>query len=205
MFFINKNRSFYTFTHLCVFCRDTRRLLEKLVYVPSKDFPVTVVQVASWYLLRHLHAKNDLELMNVSTQLSHTYTGNLFVEIYIHWNTFPTMTSVETTLAHEYRNWNLKLLSSYFCAGRLLWSKLEYTCILSSFHSRSFWSMPKCMEIKDCWNFIHCLSLHPECCKSTMESFYNHVAMSLSTGSTHLKFSFISSLIWNHIKLDIIT
>lgn len=71
MFFINKNRSFYTFTHLCVFCRDTRRLLEKLVYVPSKDFPVTVVQVASWYLLRHLHAKNDLELMNVSTQLSH--------------------------------------------------------------------------------------------------------------------------------------
>ncbi|XP_047446786.1 tetratricopeptide repeat protein 37 [Mugil cephalus] len=44
--------------------RETRRSLEKLVYVPSQDFPVTVVQVASWYLLRHLHAKNDQELMN---------------------------------------------------------------------------------------------------------------------------------------------
>uniref|UniRef100_A0A8C9Y6E9 SKI3 subunit of superkiller complex n=1 Tax=Sander lucioperca TaxID=283035 RepID=A0A8C9Y6E9_SANLU len=47
--------------------RETRRLLERLVY--SQDFPVTVVQVASWYLLRHLHAKNDQELMNVSTHL----------------------------------------------------------------------------------------------------------------------------------------
>lgn len=58
-----------------VFCRETRRLLERLVYVSSQDFPATVVQVASWYLLRHLHAKNDEELMNVSTQLPHTYTG----------------------------------------------------------------------------------------------------------------------------------
>lgn len=46
--------------------RETRRLLERLVYV--QDFPVTVVQVASWYLLRHLHAKNDQELMNVLLQ-----------------------------------------------------------------------------------------------------------------------------------------
>uniref|UniRef100_A0A8C9Y4R4 SKI3 subunit of superkiller complex n=1 Tax=Sander lucioperca TaxID=283035 RepID=A0A8C9Y4R4_SANLU len=46
--------------------RETRRLLERLVY--SQDFPVTVVQVASWYLLRHLHAKNDQELMNVLLQ-----------------------------------------------------------------------------------------------------------------------------------------
>uniref|UniRef100_A0A4W6GAK8 SKI3 subunit of superkiller complex n=1 Tax=Lates calcarifer TaxID=8187 RepID=A0A4W6GAK8_LATCA len=45
--------------------RETRRLLERLVYVSSQDFPVTVVQVASWYLLRHLHAKNDDELINV--------------------------------------------------------------------------------------------------------------------------------------------
>lgn len=43
--------------------RETRRLLERLVYV--QDLPVTVVQVASWYLLRHLHAKNDQELLNV--------------------------------------------------------------------------------------------------------------------------------------------
>lgn len=48
--------------------RETRRLLEKLVYVPSLDVPVTVVQVASWYLLRHLHAKNDEELINVLLQ-----------------------------------------------------------------------------------------------------------------------------------------
>ncbi|XP_069034465.1 tetratricopeptide repeat protein 37 [Embiotoca jacksoni] len=48
--------------------RETRRLLERLVYVPSQDFPVTVVQVASWYLLRHLHAKNDQELLNVLLQ-----------------------------------------------------------------------------------------------------------------------------------------
>lgn len=44
--------------------RDTRRLLEKLVYV-SHSAPVTVVQVASWYLLRHLQSKNDEELIKV--------------------------------------------------------------------------------------------------------------------------------------------
>ncbi|KAM9392610.1 superkiller complex protein 3 [Pholidichthys leucotaenia] len=48
--------------------RETRRLLERLVYVSSQDFPVTVVEVASWYLLRHLHAKNDEELLNVLLQ-----------------------------------------------------------------------------------------------------------------------------------------
>nr|XP_019949487.1 PREDICTED: tetratricopeptide repeat protein 37 [Paralichthys olivaceus] len=48
--------------------RDTRRLLERLVYVSSPDFPVTVVQVASWYFLRHLYAKNDQELINVLLQ-----------------------------------------------------------------------------------------------------------------------------------------
>ncbi|XP_071338724.1 superkiller complex protein 3 [Trachinotus anak] len=48
--------------------RETRRLLERLVYVSSQDFPVTVVQVASWYLLRHLHAKNDQELITVLLQ-----------------------------------------------------------------------------------------------------------------------------------------
>ncbi|TKS78896.1 Tetratricopeptide repeat protein 37 [Collichthys lucidus] len=48
--------------------RETRRLLERLIYVPSQDFPVTVVQVASWYLLRHLHAKNDQELIDVLLQ-----------------------------------------------------------------------------------------------------------------------------------------
>lgn len=51
---------------LCVFCRETRRLLDKLLYFSSQNVPVTVVQVCSWYLLRHLHAKNDEELINVS-------------------------------------------------------------------------------------------------------------------------------------------
>uniref|UniRef100_A0AAV2MSR5 Tetratricopeptide repeat domain 37 n=1 Tax=Knipowitschia caucasica TaxID=637954 RepID=A0AAV2MSR5_KNICA len=44
--------------------RDTRRFLEKLVYV-SHDAPVTVVEVARWYLLRHLRSKNDDELIKV--------------------------------------------------------------------------------------------------------------------------------------------
>uniref|UniRef100_A0A671Y1A5 SKI3 subunit of superkiller complex n=1 Tax=Sparus aurata TaxID=8175 RepID=A0A671Y1A5_SPAAU len=57
--------------------RETRRLLERLVYVPSQEFPVTVVHVASWYLLRHLHTKNDQELMNVST---HTAFLGLFTK-----------------------------------------------------------------------------------------------------------------------------
>ncbi|XP_035022262.1 tetratricopeptide repeat protein 37 isoform X2 [Hippoglossus stenolepis] len=48
--------------------RETRRLLERLVYASSQDLPVTVVQVASWYLLRHLYAKNDPELINVLLQ-----------------------------------------------------------------------------------------------------------------------------------------
>uniref|UniRef100_A0A672JK50 Tetratricopeptide repeat domain 37 n=1 Tax=Salarias fasciatus TaxID=181472 RepID=A0A672JK50_SALFA len=48
--------------------RETRRSLEKLVYARSPDFPGTVAQVASWYLLRHLHAKNDEELLNVLLQ-----------------------------------------------------------------------------------------------------------------------------------------
>ncbi|XP_051923327.1 tetratricopeptide repeat protein 37 [Hippocampus zosterae] len=45
--------------------RETRRLLEKLVYSPSQEFSATVPQVASWYLLRHLHFKNDDELIHV--------------------------------------------------------------------------------------------------------------------------------------------
>uniref|UniRef100_A0A3P8YLR4 Tetratricopeptide repeat domain 37 n=1 Tax=Esox lucius TaxID=8010 RepID=A0A3P8YLR4_ESOLU len=44
--------------------RETRRLLERLVYAPSQAYPETVACVARWYLLRHLHAKDDLELMD---------------------------------------------------------------------------------------------------------------------------------------------
>uniref|UniRef100_A0A8C9VPV1 SKI3 subunit of superkiller complex n=1 Tax=Scleropages formosus TaxID=113540 RepID=A0A8C9VPV1_SCLFO len=44
--------------------RETRRLLERIVYTPSPLQPETVTSVARWYLLRHLHAKDDHELMD---------------------------------------------------------------------------------------------------------------------------------------------
>uniref|UniRef100_A0A8B9JX45 Tetratricopeptide repeat domain 37 n=1 Tax=Astyanax mexicanus TaxID=7994 RepID=A0A8B9JX45_ASTMX len=46
--------------------RETRRLLEKIVYGPCSAEARTVTSVARWYLLRHLHAKDDLELIDVS-------------------------------------------------------------------------------------------------------------------------------------------
>ncbi|MGH0178068.1 UNVERIFIED_CONTAM: hypothetical protein FKN15_076522 [Acipenser sinensis] len=42
--------------------RETRRLLERVVYQPG--YPETVASVARWYLLRHLHAKHDDELID---------------------------------------------------------------------------------------------------------------------------------------------
>uniref|UniRef100_A0A4W4FY58 Tetratricopeptide repeat domain 37 n=1 Tax=Electrophorus electricus TaxID=8005 RepID=A0A4W4FY58_ELEEL len=44
--------------------RDTRRLLEKIVYSPTSRDATTVASVARWYLLRHLHAKDDLQLID---------------------------------------------------------------------------------------------------------------------------------------------
>ncbi|XP_036383792.1 tetratricopeptide repeat protein 37 [Megalops cyprinoides] len=44
--------------------RETRRLLERIVYPSGQAYPETVVSVARWYLLRHLHAKDDQELMD---------------------------------------------------------------------------------------------------------------------------------------------
>ncbi|TSM86011.1 Tetratricopeptide repeat protein 37 [Bagarius yarrelli] len=44
--------------------RDTRRLLEKIVYGSVSGDVKTVAAVARWYLLRHLHAKDDLELID---------------------------------------------------------------------------------------------------------------------------------------------
>nr|XP_014340513.1 PREDICTED: tetratricopeptide repeat protein 37 isoform X1 [Latimeria chalumnae]XP_014340514.1 PREDICTED: tetratricopeptide repeat protein 37 isoform X1 [Latimeria chalumnae]XP_014340515.1 PREDICTED: tetratricopeptide repeat protein 37 isoform X1 [Latimeria chalumnae] len=43
--------------------RETRRLLERVVYQPGHA--ETVRSVARWYLLQHLHAKNDVELIDV--------------------------------------------------------------------------------------------------------------------------------------------
>lgn len=46
-----------------LFFRETRRMLERVVY--QSGFPETVVSVARWYLLRHLYAKDDYELIDV--------------------------------------------------------------------------------------------------------------------------------------------
>ncbi|XP_039575264.1 tetratricopeptide repeat protein 37 isoform X2 [Passer montanus] len=43
--------------------RETRRMLEKVVYQPAN--PETIVSVARWYLLQHLYAKDDCELIDV--------------------------------------------------------------------------------------------------------------------------------------------
>ncbi|XP_072521083.1 superkiller complex protein 3 [Salminus brasiliensis] len=44
--------------------RETRRLLEKIVYGPCSGEAKTVTSVARWYLLCHLHAKDDLQLID---------------------------------------------------------------------------------------------------------------------------------------------
>ncbi|XP_053858483.1 SKI3 subunit of superkiller complex protein isoform X2 [Vidua macroura] len=43
--------------------RETRRMLERVVYQPAN--PETIVSVARWYLLQHLYAKDDCELIDV--------------------------------------------------------------------------------------------------------------------------------------------
>ncbi|XP_068033120.1 superkiller complex protein 3 [Anomalospiza imberbis] len=43
--------------------RETRRMLERVVYQPAN--PETIVSVARWYLLQHLYAKDDYELIDV--------------------------------------------------------------------------------------------------------------------------------------------
>ncbi|XP_068941225.1 superkiller complex protein 3 isoform X1 [Petaurus breviceps papuanus] len=43
--------------------RETRRLLERVVYKPG--YPKSMVSFARWYLLRHLYAKDDYELIDM--------------------------------------------------------------------------------------------------------------------------------------------
>uniref|UniRef100_A0A8C4XJW5 Tetratricopeptide repeat domain 37 n=1 Tax=Falco tinnunculus TaxID=100819 RepID=A0A8C4XJW5_FALTI len=45
--------------------RETRRMLERVVYQPGN--PETIVSVARWYLLQHLYAKDDYELIDYFT------------------------------------------------------------------------------------------------------------------------------------------
>lgn len=151
----------YLCTFLClVLCRETRRLLERLVYVPTQDFPVTVVQVASWYLLRHLNAKNDQELMNVSIQPPHTCSNtrlNGFCDDILcttHLKCLlPPVTHMETSNTY----WNKLVILK---TPLLVYSNSEHNLLFF----RSFCNMLKWMEMIDCWSFIHCWSLlHPEC------------------------------------------
>ncbi|KAM9732353.1 superkiller complex protein 3 isoform 1-T4 [Dama dama] len=51
--------------------RETRRLLERVVYQPG--YPKSIVSTARWYLLRHLHARNDYELIDVLVNNAKTH------------------------------------------------------------------------------------------------------------------------------------
>uniref|UniRef100_A0A2K5C7N2 Superkiller complex protein 3 n=1 Tax=Aotus nancymaae TaxID=37293 RepID=A0A2K5C7N2_AOTNA len=51
--------------------RETRRLLERVVYQPG--YPQSIVSTARWYLLRHLYAKDDYELIDVLVNNAKTH------------------------------------------------------------------------------------------------------------------------------------
>uniref|UniRef100_A0A2K6TR00 SKI3 subunit of superkiller complex n=1 Tax=Saimiri boliviensis boliviensis TaxID=39432 RepID=A0A2K6TR00_SAIBB len=51
--------------------RETRRLLERVVYQPG--YPKSIVSTARWYLLRHLYAKDDYELIDVLVNNAKTH------------------------------------------------------------------------------------------------------------------------------------
>ncbi|KAG8504314.1 Tetratricopeptide repeat protein 37 [Galemys pyrenaicus] len=59
--------------------RETRRLLERVVYQPG--YPKSVVSTARWYLLRHLHAKNDYELIDVLINNAKTHGDTRTLEL----------------------------------------------------------------------------------------------------------------------------
>ncbi|KAJ8262998.1 hypothetical protein COCON_G00154550 [Conger conger] len=62
--------------------RETRRLLERIVYPSGPGCPETVVSVARWYLLRHLHAKDDLELMDTLLDQARTVKDKRLLELH---------------------------------------------------------------------------------------------------------------------------
>uniref|UniRef100_A0A8D1UT98 Superkiller complex protein 3 n=1 Tax=Sus scrofa TaxID=9823 RepID=A0A8D1UT98_PIG len=59
--------------------RETRRLLERVVYQPG--YPKSIVSTARWYLLRHLHAKNDYELIDVLVNNAQTHGDTRALEL----------------------------------------------------------------------------------------------------------------------------
>ncbi|XP_004841751.1 tetratricopeptide repeat protein 37 isoform X2 [Heterocephalus glaber] len=59
--------------------RETRRLLERVVYQPG--YPKSIVSTARWYLLRHLYAKNDYELIDVLVKNAETHRDTRALEL----------------------------------------------------------------------------------------------------------------------------
>ncbi|MEJ1275507.1 tetratricopeptide repeat domain 37 [Cricetulus griseus] len=59
--------------------RETRRLLEKVVYQPG--YPNSIVSTARWYLLRHLYAKNDQELIDVLVKNAEAHSDKRTLEL----------------------------------------------------------------------------------------------------------------------------
>ncbi|KAM4875328.1 superkiller complex protein 3 [Thomomys bottae] len=59
--------------------RETRRLLERVVYQPG--YPKSIVSTARWYLLRHLYAKNDYELIDVLVKNAETHKDRRALEL----------------------------------------------------------------------------------------------------------------------------
>ncbi|XP_028851542.1 tetratricopeptide repeat protein 37 isoform X2 [Denticeps clupeoides] len=62
--------------------RETRRLLERLVYSMPAEQTETVASVARWYLLRHLHAKNDIELIDALMDQAKTVKDSRMMDFY---------------------------------------------------------------------------------------------------------------------------
>ncbi|XP_073933157.1 superkiller complex protein 3 [Castor canadensis] len=59
--------------------RETRRLLERVVYQPG--YPKSIASTARWYLLRHLYAKNDFELIDVLVKNAETHRDRRALEL----------------------------------------------------------------------------------------------------------------------------
>lgn len=59
--------------------RETRRLLERVVY--QTGYPNSIVSTARWYLLRHLHAKDDHELIDVLVRNAETHGDKRMLEL----------------------------------------------------------------------------------------------------------------------------
>ncbi|XP_006885431.1 PREDICTED: tetratricopeptide repeat protein 37 [Elephantulus edwardii] len=60
--------------------RETRRLLERVVYHQPR-YPKSIVSTARWYLLRHLYAKDDYELIDVLVNNAKTYGDTRALEL----------------------------------------------------------------------------------------------------------------------------